>query len=344
VRYHCAPTTTQIQSSRQAFNREDSLVGACKMRPQVATAGDLPQPAHGKAIMTSDTPVPDKLSAHAAATANAVAAEIVDTVAANMAENVVLDIANAHRSIRAFTPQPVSDDLLNELLTAGLRSSSSGNLQTWSVVVTRDAARKEALYHLHGEQEMIREAPVVLTFCADVFRVREWIRVNGSKQSFDDFLGFVTGTVDAVIAAQTICLAAESKGLGICYMGTTWWAADKIIDLLELPEHVFPVTSIVLGHPAENPPLRDRLPLDRIVHQERYQPMSDEEIAANHAEREEKAWARYTESHAIREKLAAAGITRVTDYYTSEFKYGKARHARISAMLIETLQAQGLWQ
>jgi hypothetical protein len=190
---------------------------------------------------------------------------------------------------------------------------------------------------------MILEAPLVLTFCADVFRMREWIRVNDSKQSFDDLLGFLTGTVDAAIAAQTICLSAESVGLGICYMGTTWWAADQIIDLLELPQGVFPVTSLVIGYPAEDPSLRDRLPLEVIVHQEKYRRLSDEEIRETHAQREQKAWARYNAIESTRIKLQKAGITRVTDYYTSEFKYSKELHQRISKMLIETLQEQGLW-
>ena len=151
---------------------------------------------------------------------------------------------------------------------------------------------------------MIREAPVLLTICADLFRMREWIRVNDSKQSFDDFLGFLTGTVDAIIAAQTICLAAESKGLGICYLGTTWWAAGEIIELLDLPPHVVPVTAVALGHPAEDPALRDRLPLDLIVHQEKYQRLSDDAIIAAHAAREQKAWARYTANYDLRRKLA----------------------------------------
>ena len=216
----------------------------------------------------------------------------------------MIDLANAHRSIRSFTDQDIDDALLNELLYTGLRSSSSGNLQTWSVIVTRDEARKRWLYEAHGEQGMILEAPLVLTFCADVYRVREWLRVNNSKQSFDDMLGFVTGTVDAAIAAQTISLTAESVGLGICYMGTTWWAADKIIEFLELPKWVFPVTSLVVGYPAEDPPLRDRLPLEVMVHQEKYQPMSDEEIRAAHAEREVKAWERYNSYESMRQKLA----------------------------------------
>ena len=255
----------------------------------------------------------------------------------------MIELANSHRSIRSFTNQPIDDQLLNDLLLTGLRTSSSGNMQTWSVIVTKDETNKRKLYEAHGQQNMILEAPAVLTFCADVFRLREWLRVNDSKQSFDDLLGFLTGAIDAAVAAQTICLSAESVGLGICYMGTTWWAADTIIDILGLPKWVFPVTSIVIGYPAENPELRDRLPLDLIVHHEKYKPLSDDEIRETHREREEKAWARYNSFEPVRKRLEAAGINNVTDYYTSEFKYPKTLHERVSKMLIETLKAQGLW-
>ena len=148
---------------------------------------------------------------------------------------MIQDIFSSHRSIRQYKTTPIDDALLQQLLLCGLRGSSSGNMQTWSVIVTKDAALKAQLYEAHYEQEMVLQAPVVLTFCADVFRMREWVRVSNSKQSFDDFLGFTTGAVDAVIVAQNIALAAESAGLGICYMGTTWWSADKIIEILELP-------------------------------------------------------------------------------------------------------------
>ncbi len=254
----------------------------------------------------------------------------------------MFNLANSHRSIRAYKDQEIDDTLLNELLTTGLRSSSSGNMQTWSVIVTRDPAQKQRLYEAHSYQNMVLEAPVVLTFCADLFRMREWVRVHGSKQSFDDLLGFLVGAMDATIAAQTICLAAESVGLGICYMGTTWFSADKLIELLDLPQYTFPVTSIVMGYPAEAPGVRDRLPLDLVVHQEKYKRLSDAEILATHAEREQNAWARYNANEAVRERLAAAGITKITDYYTSEFKYSKELHVQVSNMLIEKLQDQGL--
>ena len=122
------------------------------------------------------------------------------------------ELLTSHRSIRQFKDTPIPDELLNEMLYAGLRGSSSGNMQTWSVIVTRDPEMKEKLFVAHREQEMVRQAPVVLTFCADVFRMREWIRVNNSKQSFDDLLGFLTGAVDAIISAQNITLAAEAAG------------------------------------------------------------------------------------------------------------------------------------
>ncbi|MEM7800252.1 MAG: nitroreductase family protein [Chloroflexota bacterium] len=255
----------------------------------------------------------------------------------------MLDLANAHRSIRSFTDQSIDESLLTDLLYTGLRSSSSGNMQTWSVIVTQDLIQKEKLFHAHFKQRMVSEAPMVLTFCADLFRMREWVRVNNAKQSFDDFLGFMVGAVDAVIAAQTICLAAESKGLGICYMGSTLSSADKIIEILDLPKWVFPVTSIVIGYPAEDPAVRDRLPLELLVHREQYQRLSDEEIQETHAEREKNAWARYNANPAIRERITQAGITHITEYYTSQFKYGKEMHRHVSEMLLTTLKAQGLW-
>lgn len=105
---------------------------------------------------------------------------------------------------------------------------------------------RRKLWEAHSEQGMVMEAPCTLTFCADFHRMRRWLKLRDAANSFDDLTGFLTATIDAVIAAQTIALAAEARGLGICYMGTTLWSAYRISEILNLPDHVVPVTSLVM--------------------------------------------------------------------------------------------------
>jgi nitroreductase len=174
------------------------------------------------------------------------------------------------RTIRKYSSESVSSELLEDLLKAGCRSSTTGNMQVYSIIVTRDEARKKALAPLHFSQKMITEAPVVLTFCADFNRFTKWCVLRNALPGYDNFLSFITAAIDAIIIAQTVCIAAEAKGLGICYLGTTTYMAHKIIDVLELPKGVVPVTTISLGWPAEMPEQVDRLPLEAIIHNEVY--------------------------------------------------------------------------
>lgn len=246
-----------------------------------------------------------------------------------------------HRSIRRYQSTPIDDALLKDLIYCGQRASSSGNLQSWSVVISKERESREKLYELHSRQDMILQAPVVLTFCSDFYRIRRWLEMNEAKGSFDDFLGFLTGMADALIAAQNVAIAAESHGLGICYMGTTLWAADKISQHLKLPETVVPVTSLVVGYPDEEiPDVRYRLPLEAIMHEEAYNPKTDEEISGMYREFEEQAWARYAQIPGMLDKLEAAGITKVAHFYTSDLKYSKKRHESVSAMFLELLRSK----
>jgi len=247
----------------------------------------------------------------------------------------------SHRSIRKYQSTPIDNALLKDLIYCGQRASSSGNLQSWSVVVSKERESREKLYELHSRQEMILQAPVVLTFCSDFYRIRRWLKINDAKGSFDDFLGFLTGMADALIAAQNVAIAAESHGLGICYMGTTLWASDKISRHLNLSETVVPVTSLVVGYPDEDiPAVRHRLPLEAIIHEEAYDPKTDEEISALYREFEDQAWARYGQLPGMLDKLEAANITKIAQFYTSELKYSKKRHESVSAMLLEFLRAK----
>ncbi len=88
----------------------------------------------------------------------------------------------------------------------------------------------------------------------------------------------MTASIDALLAAQNVCIAAEANNLGICYLGTTTYMAQKIIDVLHLPKGVIPVTTVVLGHPEEDPGLTDRLPLDAVVHYEQYKDYTPSDI------------------------------------------------------------------
>ena len=153
----------------------------------------------------------------------------------------VMDAIHQHRSIRAYKPDPVPEALLQEILAAGVRASSSGNMQTYSIIVTRDRALREQLYEPHMEQSMVLDAPVLLTFCADFHRMRQWLRINVAPDNFDNFMSFMIAAIDATLVSQNVALAAEDRGLGICYMGSTLANCDQIGQILKLPPNVVPV-------------------------------------------------------------------------------------------------------
>jgi nitroreductase len=191
-----------------------------------------------------------------------------------------------HRSIRNYTSEPVSEEILNKVLAAGTRASTTGNMQVYSIVVTRDASIKEQLWETHFRQGMVKQAPVVLTFCADFNRFNTWCRLRKAEPGYDNFLSFMTAAIDALLAAQNCALEAEVHGLGICYLGTTTYNADKIIEILDLPPAVVPVTTLVIGHAAEIPDLTDRLPLEAVVHYEKYSDYKPADIDRLYDEKE----------------------------------------------------------
>ncbi len=232
-------------------------------------------------------------------------------------------LMQGHRSIRRYEALDVDPALVQRVLEEALAgSSSSGNLNMVSVVRTRDVARKRRLYELHGEQPMVLEAPLVLTFCADTFRTREWLALRQARPGFAEFLSWHVAGYDAIILAQTAALALESRGLGICYMGTTLYAMRAIADFLELPPNCLPVTSLVVGWPAEAPAQRDRLPSSAWIHDERYRRPTAEDIERDFAAREVRGRARYMDSAPEMRRLwEEHGITSLAQYYTSRIKY-----------------------
>ena len=125
------------------------------------------------------------------------------------------------RTIRQYLDKEIDDRLLNELLETAFRAPTTGNMQVYSVVVTRTQENKERLAPAHFNQPTVTHAPVVLTFCADFNRFVKWCELNHAQPGYDNFQSFVTAAIDALLVAQQFCTAAELSGLGCCYLGTT---------------------------------------------------------------------------------------------------------------------------
>ncbi len=190
------------------------------------------------------------------------------------------------RSIRKYAGRDVSDLLLNDLLLQAERTQTMGNLQLYSVVITRDRQKKEQLAPAHFNQPMVTGAPVVLTFCADFRRTSLWAENRKATPGYGNFLSFINAMSDTLLYCQTFCNLAEEEGLGYCYLGTTVYMPEMIIDALQLPKLVMPVATITLGWPEENPPLSDRLPLEAIIHHETFQDYTPERIDRFYAVKE----------------------------------------------------------
>jgi nitroreductase len=237
-----------------------------------------------------------------------------------------------HRSIRKYTGDPIPNTVLDYVLEAGTRASTTGNMQVYSVIVSTEESIKEELAPCHFNQPMIKEAPVVLTFCADFNRFNRWCRLSKAEPGYDNFLSFMTAAIDALLVAQNVCVAAEDAGLGICYLGTTTYMAEKIIDVLELPMGVVPVTTVTLGYPDEKPELTDRLPLEAVIHREKYSDYSDSDI--KNIYREKELIKSYQEFVKENKKETLAQVF-------TDVRYKKTDNILFSKTLLEVLKKQG---
>ena len=190
------------------------------------------------------------------------------------------------KSIRKYSDKEVSEELLNRLIEEAERTPTMGNLQLYSVVITRSEEGKKALAPAHFNQPMVTGAPVVLTICADYRRTTIWAENRQANPGYDNILSFMNAATDALLFTQTFCNLAEEEGLGTCFLGTTVYMPKMIIETLKLPKLVMPVATITLGWPDENPAKSDRLPLRSIVHQETFSDYTPAKIDDFYAEKE----------------------------------------------------------
>lgn len=244
----------------------------------------------------------------------------------------ISDLLLNRRTIRKFSSEPVDDKLLDELLKKGCRASTTGNMQVYSIIITRDPGKKRELAPFHFNQKMVTEAQVVLTFCADFNRFNKWCRQRNADPGYDNFLSFFTAAIDALLVSQTVCIAAEAEGLGICYLGTTTYMADSIIEALKLPPCVVPVTTVTLGWPAEKPEQVDRLTLEAVIHNENYHDYSARDIDRYYSAKEKRADSQQFVKENNKETLAQV---------FTDVRYKKTDNIHFSKMLLEVLKKQG---
>ena len=241
------------------------------------------------------------------------------------------NLENRH-TIRRYTSKDVSDELLNRLFTLAARTQTMGNLQLYSVVVTRSAELKARLAPAHFNQPMVTEAPVVLTVCADFRRTTQWARCRKASPGYDNLLSYQNAATDALLFTQTLCCLMDEEGLGYCFLGTTVYQPQQIINVLQLPALVMPVATLTVGWPAEEPPLTDRLPVESFVHQETYHDYTPEDIDRY-----------YTPKEQLAENLHFCEINHketLAQVFT-DIRYTKADNEAMSQTLIDTLRRQG---
>lgn len=244
----------------------------------------------------------------------------------------MLDTLMKRRTIRKYSDKEVSEELLNNLLNASARTQTMGNLQLYSVVVTRDPQMKEKLSPAHFNQPMVKGAPVVLTICADFNRTSVWCCNRKAEPGYSNFLSFVNAASDALLYTQTFCNLAEEAGLGVCYLGTTVYMPGMIIDALQLPKLVMPVATITVGWPGEEPSLSDRLPLASFVHSERYIDYTPQSIDEYYDDKEHLAENQHFVEINNKETLAQI---------FTDIRYTKKDNEALSQTFLQTLRQQG---
>lgn len=236
------------------------------------------------------------------------------------------------RTIRKYADREISEELLSRLLAEAARTQTMGNLQLYSIVVTRSDEMKAKLSPAHFNQPMVKGAPVVLTVCADFNRTSVWARNRKAEPGYDNFLSFINAATDALLYTQTLCNLMDEEGLGYCYLGTTVYMPQQIIDVLRLPRLVMPVATLTVGWPAEEPALSDRLSAESFVHRETYHDYTPETIDTYYAYKEQLEESRHFVEINHKETLAQI---------FTDIRYTKKDNEAISERFLAALRQQG---
>lgn len=243
-----------------------------------------------------------------------------------------MDSIKNRRTIRKYKKQDIPDALLESMLEEAFRASTMGNMQLYSVIITKDNDMKSKLAPSHFNQPMVTQAPVVLTFCADFNRFTKWCLQRNAEPGYDNFLSFINAASDTLLVTQNFCTIAEDNGLGICYLGTTIYNPGPIIEVLNLPKLVIPVATITVGYPDELPQQPDRLPLNGIIHKETYKDYDSNDIDEIY---------HLKESLPENKNFVAINNKETLAQVFTDLRYKKADNEFMSENLMKVLKEQG---
>ncbi|WP_408008413.1 oxygen-insensitive NADPH nitroreductase [Pseudalkalibacillus sp. A8] len=182
-----------------------------------------------------------------------------------------LELLKSHTSIRKYKNEDVPIDMLKELLTSAQHAASSNFVQAYSVIHVTDLKKKAAIATLSKNEPQIHSAPILLLFCADMKRLEYACQKHGTSMQYDTVENFIVSVVDTALFAQNFVVAAESRGLGICFIGGVRNNPEEISKVVDLPDKTFPLFGMTVGVPDEIQLVKPRLPVEAILHENRYQ-------------------------------------------------------------------------
>lgn len=198
--------------------------------------------------------------------------------------NDTIELLLKHRSIRKFTDEPVTDEVLRTLVQCGQAAATSSNVQAVTVIHITDTEKRQALAALAGGQPYVAEAGAFVVYCADLRRSKNACESQGGEFSPGMTEHFLIASIDVALAAQNTVVAAESMGMGICYIGGLRNNPADVSALLQLPEQVYPVFGLCLGYPDQDPEVKPRLPVDAVLMKNVYSEAGQPELVAQYDE------------------------------------------------------------
>lgn len=238
---------------------------------------------------------------------------------------------NRH-TIRRYSDREVPQELIDDLLLKASHAPTTGNMQLYSAIITRDIESRRRLAPAHFNQPQIEGAQVVITFCADFHRFSRWCEERGAEPCYDNLQSFMAATIDTIAFAQQFNTVAEQAGLGVCWLGTTTYNAREIADELDLPELVVPIITLTVGYPADDGVDVGRLPVEAVIHHGKYREYTSDRIDNLYNEKEAREDSRQFVAENNKQTLAQV---------FTDVRYPRANNEAFSEKFLAFLTAAG---